>query len=70
MEDLKIYHRSYYDTDDITSALLAISGAPNESREELENAVYYLKAAAQNEYNNDSFRVIYNIMLMIAEKNA
>lgn len=29
---------------------------------ELENALYWLKAAASNEYNNEYFRVLYNIL--------
>lgn len=68
--NMKQYNTSYYDSNDITNALLTISGAPDEIREELENAVYYLQAAAQNSYNHDYFRVIYNTMLMIAERNA
>lgn len=68
--NMKQYNTSYYDSNDITNALLTVSGAPEEIREELENAVYYLQAAAQNKYNHDYFRVIYNTMLMIAERNA
>lgn len=69
MEELKVYQESYFDTNDITSALLKLSGAPEEAREEIESAVYYIDAAAQNKYNHDYFRVLYNILLMIGEKH-
>lgn len=70
MEELRKYNESYFDSNDITSALLTLSGAPEEAREETENAIYYINAAAQNPYNKDYFRVLYNLLLMIAEKNA
>ena len=70
MERLKKYTKSYYDSNDITAALLNLSGVTEEAREDIENAVYYIDAAAQNEYNHDYFRVLYNTLLSIAEKHA
>lgn len=32
---------------------------------ELENAIYYIKTIAQNEYNNDFFRTFYNALQKI-----
>ena len=32
---------------------------------ELENAIYFLKATAQNQYNKNYFRVLYNILQRI-----
>lgn len=32
---------------------------------ELENAIYYLKTVAENEYNKDYFRLLYNVLQMI-----
>ena len=59
MEDLKRYKEtSYYDTydtKDLSEDLMT----------ELENAVYDLKAMAQNQYNKDCYRVLYNVLLVI-----
>ena len=64
----KIDPYSYVDVDDIARALRAASNAPSHIIGELIDAVYYLKACAQNEYNKDYFRILYNVLEDIAEK--
>lgn len=64
----KIDPCSYVDVDDIARALRDASNAPSHIIGELIDAVYYLKACAQNEYNKDYFRILYNVLEDIAEK--
>lgn len=40
----------------------------NQAATDLENALYYLDAIAQNEYNNDYFRTFYNVLAKITDK--
>lgn len=68
MEELKQYkENSYYNTEDIAEQLIELSNLdmPEELKTELENALYWIRSAAQNEYNNDYFRVLYNVLLVI-----
>lgn len=71
LESLKQYQDSSYDCSDIASALVELSGLKDDDfvYDELLDALYWLKAAAQNPYNKDSFRVMYNALLTIAEKD-
>ena len=60
----------YYGSSDpqsITEKLITLSNAPQEIAEELENAIYYLRATAENSYNSDYHRIFYNILAEIAE---
>lgn len=69
MEELKQYkENAYYSVEDIAEQLIELSNLDmsEELKEELENALYYLKSAARNKYNNDYFRVLYNVLLVIA----
>lgn len=69
MEELKTYHdHYYYSPGEIAEALQTIAEAPEEAREDLTNALYFLQAAAQNKYNHDYFRVLYNVLQIITEK--
>lgn len=36
--------------------------------EDIENALYYLKAITQNEYNNKYFTTFYNALILIFDK--
>lgn len=36
--------------------------------EDIENALYYLKAIVQNEYNNKYFTTFYNALILIFDK--
>lgn len=68
MEELKQYkENSYYNTEDIAEQLIELSNLDmsEDLKEELETALYNLKAMAQNKYNNDCFRVLYNVLLVI-----
>lgn len=68
MEELKQYREnSYYNIEDITEQLIKLSNLdmPEDLKEELKDALYYLKAVAKNKYNNDYFRVLYNVLLVI-----
>lgn len=68
MEELKQYkENSCYNTEDIAEQLIELSNLdiPEDLKEELKAALYYLKAVAKNKYNNDYFRVLYNVLLVI-----
>lgn len=70
LENLKQYQDSSYDCNDMAEKLMELAGLDGEQLgDELLDALYWLKAAAQNPYNKDSFRVMYNVLLTIAEKN-
>lgn len=71
MEELKQYREnSYYNIEDIAEQLIKLSNLdmPEGLKEELETALYNLKAMAENKYNNDYFRVLYNVLLVITGK--
>lgn len=71
MREMKIYNdASWNDCDDIARKIRELSNAPTESIEALTDAIYQLKAMAQNEYNNDYWRVLYNALDMIADTTA
>jgi hypothetical protein len=72
MEELKTKLRqyqenSYYDDSDIAEKLIELSNLEltNDIKVELENAINYLNMVARNEYNDDQFRVLYNVLLVI-----
>lgn len=69
MDELRKYcENSYYDISDITEQLIQLSNleSSEELKTELEKALYWLKSASQNKYNHDYFRVLYNVLLVIA----
>ena len=74
LENLKqFHHASYYDCNDIAERLLELAGLDDSDGElgkELLDALYYVKAAAQNPYNCDYYRILYNVLLTIAEKES
>ena len=68
MEELKKYREnSYYDIEDVAEQLIELSNLePSEElKQELENGLDLLQAMAQNEYNKDCVRVLYNVLLVI-----
>ena len=68
MEDLKKFkENTYYDIPDIEEKLVELSNLElsEELKTELEKALYWLKSAAQNKYDKDCFRVLYNVLLVI-----
>lgn len=68
LEELKQHKENYYySVEDIAEQLIELSNLdiPEDLKEELKAALYYLKAVAENKYNNDYFRVLYNVLLVI-----
>ena len=69
IEELKQYKDNYYD--DIESVAEKLQeqtdNSGEEIKEELTEALYQIKAMAQNDYNYDYWRVLYNILLQYAE---
>lgn len=68
MEELRKYiENNYYYPCDVADKLIELSNLElsKELRQELENAIYWLKSAAQNKYDKDYFRVLYNVLLVI-----
>ena len=68
LEELKQYkENSYYDVNDIAEKIIQLSNLdmPEDLKEELENALRWLECTAQNKYNHDYFRVLYNVLLVI-----
>lgn len=72
MEELKAKLRkyrenSYYDNSDIAEKLIELSNLEltGDIKVELENAINYLSMVARNKYNDDQFRVLYNVLLVI-----
>lgn len=66
--NMRKYNESaYYDFVDISEKLIALSGTEDgEIAEELTEAIYQLKAMAENSYNADRWRILYNVLLKIA----
>lgn len=83
--DMNIYHNKpisedtiyrgvgeYYDPEEITiSLLLSQSLYPytDFDKEKIIDAIYWLKTAAENEHNSDSFRQLYNLLAAINENS-
>lgn len=69
IEELKQYKDNYYD--DIESVAEKLQeqtdNSGEEIKEELTEALYQIRAMAQNDYNYDYWRVLYNILLQYAE---
>jgi hypothetical protein len=69
LEELKQYkENSYYDIEDIAEQLIELSNLERseELKQELEDGLDLLQTMAQKEYNKDCFRVLYNVLLVIA----
>ena len=68
LENLKKYNEaSYYDCNDIAEKLIELANMEDDGKlgEELLNALYQIQATAQNPYNSDYWRVLYNVLLAI-----
>lgn len=59
----------YYGAEDVAETLINLAGVTEEARTDLENAIYYIAACAQNHYNSDSFRVLYNTLQTIVDNS-
>lgn len=54
--------------EDIVDAIMYDLELPEKWHDDLVNAVYYVKACAENEKNDDSFRALYNMLEAMYEK--
>ena len=65
-----MFEKNYY-LDDITTALINCSGKQYEPEqaEQMEEALYQLKAIAENPYNSDSYRTLYKLLEDITEQH-
>ena len=52
--------------EDIVSSLSYIAKTTADENRSLEDALYWLKATAENEYNHDYFRVLYKTLQALA----
>lgn len=70
----------YYDPEEITISLLLSqslysyepgtnNNIPDFDKEKIIDAICWLKTAAENEYNSDSFRQLYNLLAAINENS-
>ena len=68
LEEYKISaNHYYYDTMDIAGKLCALANIDDQDViAECEEAIYHLYATAQNQYNRDCFRVLYNVLQELA----
>ena len=69
LNQLKQFNRPWeYDCCDIAEKLVELSNLPDDGqlKNELTDALYYLKAVAENPYNSDYHRVLFNVLLAIS----
>lgn len=68
MKNLKKYiENPSYCVEDIAEQLIELSNleSSEELKRELEDGLHFLKVVAENKYNSDYFRVLYNVLLVI-----
>lgn len=68
LNQLKQFNRPWeYDCCDIAEKLVELSNLPDDRqlKNELTDALYHLKAVAENPYNSDYHRVLFNVLLVI-----
>lgn len=68
VEQVRQFNRPWeYDCCDIAEKLVELSNLPDDGqlKNELTDALYYLKAVAENPYNSDYHRVLFNVLLVI-----
>jgi len=68
MENLKQFdERTEYAYSDIAEKLANLTGIKNpDDYEQLESALYHLETIAENEFNLDYFRVLYNVLYKLS----
>lgn len=68
IEELKIYDDSnMIDVDNISKSIIELSELPDEISDQLTDALYEIQAIAQNEYNKDYWRVLYNALIRLSD---
>ena len=72
MDELRKYNEAAgYDSGDISEKLIELSNLrpnaedPDALYKDVEEALYQINAIAQNPYNKDFYRVLYNVLLAI-----
>lgn len=72
MDELRKYNEAAgYDSGDIVEKLIELSNLrsnvedPDTLYKDVEEALYQINAIAQNPYNKDFYRVLYNVLLAI-----
>lgn len=72
MDELRKYNEAAgYDSGDIAEKLIELSNLrsnvedPDALYKDVEEALYQINAIAQNPYNKDFYRVLYNVLLAI-----
>ena len=61
-------NKDWFDVEDITEQLLKLVNIESqEIKTDLNEALYQLKAVANNPYNSDYYRTLYNILLMTCD---
>lgn len=69
MENLRTYQNHYYyGSGDIAEVLQTLAGVPEDTRADLDEAIFHLQCCAQNSYNSDYFRTFFNILQIITER--
>lgn len=69
LEQLRQYREDIcYDCSDIAEKLISLAELEDDDRlrEEILESLYHLRNVACNPYNRDHFRVLYNVLLIIA----
>lgn len=70
MDELKIFNESSWTSpDEIANTLqeLSLTSNNDEITEPLTDVIYQLRAHAQNKYNDDYWRILYNVLERITE---
>ena len=73
LNQLRQFNRPWeYDCCDIAEKLVELSNLPDDGqlKNELTDALYYLKAVAENPYNSDYHRVLFNVLLVITDRKS
>lgn len=68
IKELRKYkENSWYSVDDIAGTLMNLSNVTSDdAADDVRNALYQIKAMAQNSYNCDYWRTLYNVLLIMA----
>ena len=70
---LKEKENLYYDPypEDVAAALIALAGidADNKIFEDMQDALYEIKSIAENPYNHDYWRVLWDALQIVTDKH-
>ena len=64
---------NYYECEEIASVLCRLASenvtVDTETKKDIEEAIYHLKAIASNNYNSDYYRTFWNVLQKITDYN-